>query len=59
MLNKAESLELQRLQDELPEVSTAAVKCLSGPLTTVALRQYRELEARIKAIIARIKAIAG
>jgi hypothetical protein len=59
MLTQEEALELQLLHDELPVVSSAAVECLSGPLTRAALDQYRALEARVREIIDRIKAIIG
>jgi hypothetical protein len=57
MLSQEEALELQQLHDELPVVSSAAVECLSGPLTQAALDEYRQLEGRVREIIGRIKAI--
>jgi hypothetical protein len=60
VITPAEAAELRQLYDDLEEASTAAAEALSTRgLAGLALTRFRELNARVVAIVDRIDAILG
>jgi hypothetical protein len=62
VITRDEARELLQLYDELPNATVAAqeaLKVANEKSTGIAFEKFRELEARLEAILARINAILG